>query len=427
MADSITRVRDASGLQHAVADKARTIEVAGAITGLGSLELQPGTALHGTDEGASLEFQSGETGLQLTAHNEVSGLRIKTDADQVAVGLAGTAPDLGTLNLTGLNISGRLHLESAHATSATLNLRDVRVAAADARGASNLPAGFGVKVLAGGITVYNRSADTRSRWRMTASNLSGGSKDAPLLGSGVFIFGGATPPEDAESGSAPSPTVAGGMIELVSLTTDEIHSNGMIVKGTPDRITGGVFIGCGVEAFEVVNRGPVTTYGVNDMVLDNWGYVRLWVAESPVSSFGDSGIGFVNFGDIDALIVRAPIETHGGGARGYNLYDGSLDHAELDSITTYGDGSMGVQLSKPFGRLIVHGDIRTKGGEGPSLVRGEIVTLKAHALSLKPGVAGKAIFVLGKVEAENRDIEPFEFVAPSSSIDLIMANGAVVR
>jgi hypothetical protein len=427
MAETITCVRDASGLQHALASKERMIEVAGPISGLGPLELPPGTVLRGVDERAALQFQSGGPGLRLTADNAIAGLRITTDADQVAVGLAGTAADLGTLRLTRLNISGRLHLDSVNAESATLDLCDVHVAAADARAASDLPAGFGVKVLAGGITVFNRSADPRSRWRMTASNLSGGSKDAPLLGSGVFIFGGATPPEDAEPGSAPSPTVAGGTIELVSLTTGEIHSNGMIVKGTPDRITGGVFIGSGVEAFEVVNRGPVSTYGVNDMVLDNWGYVRLWVAESPVSSFGDSGIGFVNFGDIDALIVRAPIETHGGGARGYNLYDGSLDHAELDSITTYGDGSMGVQLSKPFGRLVVHGDIRTKGGEGPSLVRGKIVTLKAHALSLKPGVEGKAIFVLGKVEAENRDIEPFEFVAPSSSVDLIMVDGAVVH
>lgn len=53
-----------------------------------------------------------------------------------------------------------------------------------------------------------------------------------------------------------------------------------------------------------MNRGPVSIYGVNDMVLDNWGRVRLWVAEGPVTSHGDSGIGFVNFGDIAALIVR---------------------------------------------------------------------------------------------------------------------------
>jgi hypothetical protein len=78
----------------------------------------------------------------------------------------------------------------------------------------------------------------------------------PLPGSGVFIFGGATIPADAEPDSAPSPTVVGGSIERITLTTGEIHADGGIVKGTPDRITGGAFIGAGVDAYEVVNKGP---------------------------------------------------------------------------------------------------------------------------------------------------------------------------
>lgn len=231
-----------------------------------------------------------------------------------------------------------------------------------------------MQVLAGGITIYNRSTDPASRWLLEARNLSGGSQDQPLRGSGVFIFGGATIPKDADPLTA-----------------------------------------------------PVSTYGINDMVLDNWGRVRLWVAEGPVPSHGDSGIGFVNFGDIEALIVRGRVETHGGGARGYNLYDGSLDHAEFESITTTGGGSMGVQLSKPFGRLVVHGDIRTKGGEGPSLVRGKVVSLRAHALSLQPGAMGDAIIVLGQTVAEHDDIAALDFSAPTSNVDLIMVNGAVVH
>lgn len=427
MVETLMRVRDAAGLQEAIASGQRLIEIGGPISGLSSLTLPPGTHLRGTDDRAALHFDAGGPGLLLTANHTIEGLGVETRADQIALGLTDEASDLGTITLSRLNVSGRLHLEAERARSATLDLRDIHVRSADARGATNLPAGFGVRVLAGGITIYNRSTDTGSRWRMTASNMSGGSKDDPLRGSGLFVFGGATIPGDADPTSAPSPTVPGGSIELASLTTGEIHSNGGIVKGTPDRITGGVFIGCGVEAYEVVNRGSVSTYGINDMVLDNWGHVRLWVADAPVTSFGDSGIGFVNFGDIDALLVRGPIETHGGGARGYNLYDGSLDHAEFDSITTYGDGSMGVQLSKPFGRLVVHRDIRTKGGEGPSLVRGQIVTLKAHALSLKPGTKGDAIFVLGEVTAESAGVEPYEFVAPADCIKLIMANGAVVQ
>jgi hypothetical protein len=71
---------------------------------------------------------------------------------------------------------------------------------------------------------------------------------------------------------------------------------------------------------EVINNGPVTSYGVNDMVLDNWGVVDNWTAYAPLTSYGRSGVGFVNFGAITTLRVQGPIETHGVGARGFNVY-----------------------------------------------------------------------------------------------------------
>ncbi|MEV4002314.1 hypothetical protein [Actinomadura sp. NPDC049753] len=81
--------------------------------------------------------------------------------------------------------------------------------------------------------------------------------------------------------------------------------------------------------------------------------------------------------------MRGPITTHGTGARGFNLYDGSLRHASFDSIATTGDGSIGVQISKELPRLEVRGDLTTSGGTGTSLVRGVQVELQAIALSIK--------------------------------------------
>ena len=57
------------------------------------------------------------------------------------------------------------------------------------------------------------------------------------------------------------------------LVTGAVYSDGGIPSGTPDCISGGVFVVQGAFADIVRNRGPVTTYGVNDMVLDNWGVV----------------------------------------------------------------------------------------------------------------------------------------------------------
>ncbi len=169
---------------------------------------------------------------------------------------------------------------------------------------------------------------------------------------------------------------------------------------------------------EVVNEGPVTTYGQNDMVLDNWGEVTNWTAKAPVTSRGPSGIGFVNFGGIDRLDVQAPIETFGTGARGFNLYDGSLRHASFESIATHGDGSVGVQVSKPLPILEISGDLITEGGEGESLVKGVQLSLKAIALSIKPGADVGTIKVGGQVKTSGDKVITVEIDGDLGQIEI---------
>jgi hypothetical protein len=421
--DAVTRAKDAASLQEAIRHKAAHIEVEGQITDLSSLKLPAGTHLRGAGVGAELRFKAGQPGLMLSADHQIADLRLVTDETQIALGLADDEDDLGALTISNVTTVGRIHLEGSRATRGVLKLDNIHVERADARMAAHRPAGFGVEVLLGGLTVYNSSKSKASRWTLAARNLSGGSKEHPLRGSGVFIFGGWFIPVDADPSQAPAPTQEGGAIELELLTTGDIHSDGGIPKGTSNLITGGVFVGSGVHARSVVNEGPVTTYGPNDMVLDNWGKIDSWKGRATVASYGDSGIGFVNFGDIDTLKLEGRIETHGIGARGFNLYDGSLKQAEFQGITTYGDGAIGVQLSKPFGTITVEGAIRTKGGEGDSLVRGKLVHLKAHALSLKPGAKGNEFKVKGRVIAENADVPDYDFAAPPSVISRIEVGG----
>ena len=417
------RVANAASLLRAIEKAATQIEIDGSIDDLQSVKLAPGTCLCGVTDGAQLRFKQGQSGLLLTSDHKISGLRLVTDDTQIALGLSDEADDLGTLALSDITTVGRVHLEGTRAKQGTLRLSNIHVEQADGRMAAHRPAGFGVEVLLGGISIYNFSKDPASRWTLEARNLSGGRKEQPLRGSGIFVFGGWFIPVDADPGAAPAPIQVGGSIELTILTTGEIHSHGGIPAGIGNLITGGVFIGSGVHAKEVINEGRVTTYGQNDMVLDNWGRVNTWVARAEVASFGSSGIGFVNFGDLDLLKVKAPIETHGLGARGFNLYDGSLKRAEFQSITTYGDGAIGVQLSKPFGTIVIEQDVRTKGGEGDSLVRGKVVHLKAHAVSIKPGTKGEEIRIGGKVVAENQAIPDWEFAAPESVVERIEVGG----
>jgi len=62
-----------------------------------------------------------------------------------------------------------------------------------------------------------------------------------------------------------------------------------------------------------------------------------WTAEAKITSHGPSGIGFVNFGIVHELKVNAPIETFGQGARGFNVYTGTVNLAEFDRVVTHAD------------------------------------------------------------------------------------------
>ena len=177
-----------------------------------------------------------------------------------------------------------------------------------------------------------------------------------MRGSGVFVGGHG---DWAGKGD-------GGVLRVSHLRTGEIHTDGGIPEATPDLISGGVFVISGAVVEQVTNAGPVTTYGHNDMVLDNKG------------------------------------------ARGFNLYDGSLRQARFASVATRGDGSVGIQISKPLGTLTVSGDVTTSGGEGLSLVKGVQVVLKAVGLSIKPGGEVGSIAVGGQIASTGDGVNTVE-------------------
>ena len=133
-----------------------------------------------------------------------------------------------------------------------------------------------------------------------------------------------------------------------------------------------------------------------------------WIVEEKLTSYGPSGIGFVNFGTVNELQVNAPIETFGQGARGFNVYDGTVNVAEFDRITTHADGAVGIQISHPIGRLMVRRGIETFGATGDSLVKGVVVSLSAIALSVKPGGSAREIIIDGGIVTNGKGIAPLE-------------------
>jgi hypothetical protein len=383
--------------------RADRITVARDLSGLRTLDLAPGQVLEGASPGVTLRFADGVDGLRLSTNNRVRSLRIETAPAGRAICNRVDVADLGTLGIETVATIGRVQILGREAVrSGHIEVRGLDIEAADARSETERPHGFGVDVLQGAFTLWNMQASNAG---MTADliDISAGRYGRPVLGSGVFVAG-----------------TEGSPLDVQRLVTGDVHSDGRIARGTFNIISGGVFVvtGCRVDVIE--NQGTVTTYGVNDMALDNWGSVDRWEARQKVTTLGPSGIGFVNFGTIGELRMRAPIETFGQGARGFNVYAGTIAVADFDRIVTNADGAVGVQISQPVGVLIVRRGIQTFGGVGSSLVKGEIVQLAAIPLSIKPGGQASRVEIAGGLHAASTGVPVLE---QHGTIDLFSVVG----
>jgi hypothetical protein len=362
-------VSNVEALVAAVERGDQHITVQGEIRGMPMLTLKPGQTL----TGGVLHF--GSSGVRMSRDNTLADIVIRTSEFERAILNDTHVPDLGTLTLRNVRTVGQvLLLVGDQVRAGHVQVEGLHVERADLRGRIERPRGFGVDAMQGAFTLWNTHEDDV---RITAEllDISIGTADAPARGSGVFVGG-----QGDDQGNW-----KGGRVDVSRLTTGEIHTDGGIADGTPDLISGGVFVITGAFVQRVENKAPVVTYGQNDMVLDNWGTVLEWTALAPITSRGSSGIGMVQFGRLDALRVDAPIETFGRGARGFNLYAGTMKEASFQSIRTHADGAIAIQVSRELPMLSVAGDVSTGGGEGDSLVKGKVLKLKASALSVKAG------------------------------------------
>ena len=389
-------VTSAETLVAAVSDSGiEQIVVSGRLTDdVPLIRLAPGQSLRGADESAAIFFRAADDGVQLSTDNSVRSIRLNASPEKRAICNDTTVPTLGRIELRGLTTTGRVQILVRNELRAGhVEVDGLDIVAADARAETERPHGYGVYVLHAAFTLWNMQAADDVVISADIVGISAGRDGAPVRGSGIFVGGAGD---------------TGGRVLLRRLETGAICSDGGIALGTSDSISGGVFVVYGATVDLVRNRGPVTTYGANDMVLDNWGTVDRWIAEENITSHGPSGIGFVNFGTLNSLQVNAPIETFGQGARGFNVYTGTVKVAAFERIVTHGDGAVGIQISQPVGQIKVRRGIETFGGTGKSLVKGVIMDLPAIPLSVKPGGSARAIDIAGGTIAHGKGISPLE-------------------
>jgi hypothetical protein len=278
-------VTTSGALVAATKDKnVQQIVVSGHLMDAPSVRLSPRQALRGADKSATITFADGADGVQLSSDNQIDELRLEAAPNKRAVFNDTTVASLGRIELRNLTTTGRVQiLARDKVRGGHVDVDGLDIIAADARRENERPHGYGVYVLHGAFTLWHMQTDDSVVVTADLVGLSAGRDSAPVRGSGVFVSGAGD---------------KGGRLNISRLETGPIYSDGGIAPGTPDQITGGVFTVYGAHVDVVKNHGPVTTYGVNDMVLDNWGVVDLWIAEEKITSRGPSGIGFVNFGTV---------------------------------------------------------------------------------------------------------------------------------
>ena len=203
-------------------------------------------------------------GFGVTRDNTISNLTVITKQTNRAIYTVCGIPDMENIVLENLTITGQVSIISRQGTDKiNLNANNIHIASCDSRHYSEQPQKYGVNVYQGALTIYNFNSDKNSRIDCKLTNINIGFKNAPVIGSGIFVCGFGD---------------EGGKINLETLITGSVYSNGMLPFGTADIITAAVFIVYGVEAKSVEHHGELVTYGVNDMVLDTWGKVEKWVS-----------------------------------------------------------------------------------------------------------------------------------------------------
>jgi len=388
-------VTTTEALVEAIQDKGiERVVVSGRLAHVPSIRLLPGQSLCGAADGSTIAFMADTDGVRLSSDNKIHNVHLRTSVQRCAIFNDTAVSTLGRIELNGVTTTGRVQILARDSVrGGHVDVDGLDVIAADARAESPRPHDYNVYVLQGAFTLWNMQPEEHVSISADLVGISAGRAGAPVRGSGVFISGAGN---------------MGGRLIARRLETGAVYSDGGIPPGTPDCISGGVFVVYGAFADSVRNRGPVTTYGPNDMVLDNWGSVDRWIAEEKITSHGPSGIGFVNFGTINVLRIDAPIETFGQGARDFNVYTGTVNAAEFERIVTHADGAVGIQVSQPVGLIKVRRGVETYGGTGNSLVKGVVVKLSAIALSVKPGGSAREIDIAGGLNTHGQGVSPLE-------------------
>lgn len=361
-------VQTAADLVAAVEAGAPLIEIAAPIDLLPPLRLSRGQAIVGSGAATPLSFDG--DGFAVCAANRLQSLHIACPPTASAISLAPGAEACEWFAFGDCRCSGVVHLMfDDPAGDVDITLSGLTVLRADATARLPRPAGNGVEVQHGAITVWNR-ADTPTTVTLDAQGIVIGSGEEPVRGTGLFVAGN-------QAGN-------GGRVVLRQMATGPVFSDSALPAGTTGTVSGGIFFLAGVWGDLVETHGDITTWGANAVPIDCWGNLGHWRIEGSGRSHGPSAVGMVNAGTLGRCSISGVIETFGDGARGCCIY-GPTGTITARAIITHGAAAAGLQVVDRLDAITLSEGIFTTGGPGMGLMKGQMIETPAHGVEIEAG------------------------------------------
>jgi len=154
------------------------------------ITLPPGFSLTGKNKDSCiLSFCNGD-GIGLTTDNRVANLTVMATPAARAIYTQTGFTDMGSITLNDLAVTGQVSIIVRSGTNKLNLLVDkLRIAACDCRRYSEQPQKYGVNVYQGALTVYNFNGNADSTIHAFLTDITAGSRNAPVIGSGIFVSG----------------------------------------------------------------------------------------------------------------------------------------------------------------------------------------------------------------------------------------------
>lgn len=373
------------------------------------IRLMPFQSLTGEFDGKSIHFVKGADGFCLSKGNELKNLQIMADPDKRAIFQDWEVENMGTHHLSRLNVTGQISFVlDGKIAKGRIEASFIHVAFASLMQLKDRPNRFGVDMVQGAFTIWNKRDEMNIEIETDITHFSCGSAAKPINGSGLVLCG-----FQEKMGS----------LKATVISCGDIYTKGEIGKGTSDLVAAGICVGYEVVLRNLSVYGRITCYGGNEMALYNWGTVEHWSVTERIETHGSNGCGIINAGNIGKLTFTHEIETFGVGARGFYMFDGVLKDVHFDRIVTHGDAASGIQFNRYIDRISISNGIEVFGNSLNVMFADTIVKASADAVNAKYGATVRILKVTGDLISHGTDVHT---IYDEAGIERLLVSGKVL-